>query len=166
MNSLFPELHDTTNLTFVTPSKKGKNRFQSADPELRPLDRDMCVELIVSDLIRGHVLLIADLSLRMVPKLMDRLSSKHLKRREWTVTWANKLEAVKIVHGLKSKQDAGFYLIQNLITAPTTAPEIRRPSMPMKKITAHRPMKRISKNPFNNSNNPFDEEEYVDSWAA
>jgi hypothetical protein len=166
MYSIFPELYDSTNISFMTPSKKGSRRFPSADPDPKPIDRDMCVELIVSNIIRNHLLKIASLSLKVVPKLMDRLSNSHQKHREWTSTWAKKLEAVKIVHGLKSKQDAGIFLIKTLLAAPTNVADVKcRGSYSMKKLKADQPMKCTSRNPFDNSNNPFDEDDYLDSWA-
>jgi hypothetical protein len=123
MRTLFPELAYSTNINFMSPSKKGIRRFPSADPTPQPIDISMSVDEVLQTITRAHVVTVADVCLRLVPQLLFRLSDRQKARREWTVTFSNKLDAVRKVHGFVTKHDAGYWCIQNLMSAPTRANE-------------------------------------------
>lgn len=75
MFDIFPELHNSSEIIFLSPSKKAIRRFPTCDPAPKPLRSTFWAQKILDDRIRVYVAEIADLSLRVVPSLMERLNT-------------------------------------------------------------------------------------------
>jgi len=94
MYEIFPELKDSTNIRFKEPSKKAVRRFRSSGYQPAPLDKSRWAHNFRIERTRRHVVEVADLSLRVVPRLSDRLSKLDAHREEHSIHNANRQEAL------------------------------------------------------------------------
>lgn len=113
MSEIFPELLESTDVYFVTPSKKALRRFPTSDPIPPPLDRTMQAHRFLDDRIHRDVAEVADFALRKVPSLTIVLEtgSKSLHN----APSPRLLVAVMSSRGISNESAVRFLMIRQML---------------------------------------------------
>ena len=123
MLKLFPELRDSTDLFFTTPSKKALRRFPSPNPIPPPLDQSMWAHRILEDRIRRDVSEVADSALRRVPSLTIRLENR-LGSNPLMEAQSRLLKAAMSTRGIANRYATSRIVIQEVLLGKTRADDV------------------------------------------
>ena len=125
MSEIFPELLESTDVYFVTPSKKALRRFPTPDPIPPPLDRTMHAHRFLDDRIHRAVAEVAGFALRKVPSLTIALETG-IKSRHVAPS-PRLLAAVMSSRGISNEAAARVAIIRQMLLKGTN----RQPPSPM-----------------------------------
>ena len=117
MSEIFPELLESTDVYFVTPSKKALRRFPTPDPIPPPLDRTMHAHRFLDDRIHRAVAEVAGFALRKVPSLTIALETG-IKSRHVAPS-PRLLAAVMSSRGISNEAAARVVIIRQMLLKGT-----------------------------------------------
>lgn len=109
MVELFPELEVSTNILYRELSSKVKRRFTKAIAVPKPLERDMWAHEFLSNRIRANIREVADVSIRIVPKVMARLEKVGSRDR------AAEVEHLYMIAPLSDPKDTRAKIISSFL---------------------------------------------------
>lgn len=124
MLELFPELRHTTNIIFSESAKKGSRLFRRNQNLPKQLEESMWAHTFLSSRIHNHVYEVADLTLRVVPRLSAQLSVLDWRAGEAIQADRRRQEAALMARGLSQDQWQAhmLQLMRVLVHGPDVVP--------------------------------------------